>query len=370
MTSASAPILIHSVGRSVVNRVGLGVEVGDFIVSTKVSNDESDNENGKDGVVCCEVYLNETAALARQTTLRALGPAEEVPDPSGLPGFKHDNKFKRCKRKQLVVILGKNKVNDFLNSSLTNQDVADPLIGKQVLLPKMIDFGDGEGEIPFQGESVIHGEIVIHGSVKYQMIATKNGVTHAFTEDKALVKALYASRATRTPPPAIDLSKVAAWTYDVASGGTHLCSLVRTLESSKDLPAGQVCAIEMLDVLEGIEPGSTTGHDLDRASGSPAVSTITDAVLKIACAKLKLQMESEAVKKESYPSTDGTRLGKAIKRVLNGESGAAPKPFPLVELLMLHADSPQEFDVFLQQSYVFTLQSDRWAITKSPAGGG
>ena len=69
---------MHSVGRSVVSRVGLGVEVGDFIVSTKVSNDESDNENGKDGLVCCEVYSVEATARARQVTLRALGPVDVI----------------------------------------------------------------------------------------------------------------------------------------------------------------------------------------------------------------------------------------------------------------------------------------------------
>jgi hypothetical protein len=364
MTSASAPILLHAVGQAVVHRVGLGVEVGDYIVSTKVSHDVSDNGNGKDGLVCCEVYSVEDTARARQATLRALGPTDEIPDPTGLHGFKHNDKFKKCKRKQLVVVLGKEKANDFFGTASAGEGTVDPLIGKKVVMQRMIDFGDGNAL--FQDGIVIDG---VSGNGKYKMIATKNGAVYEFTEDKALVRALYAA-ARRASTPPIDLSTVAPWTYNLGVGSAHLYSLVRTLEASKGLTAGRVCAIELLDVLEGVAPGSTQGHDLDRSLGGvPVVSTITDATLTLACARIKLQMESEAVKKESYPCGDGTRLGKAIRRVLNGELGVNPQPFRLVGMLASHAVSPGEFQTFLEASYILTLQRDRWPIVQTAAGG-
>ena len=95
-------------------------------------------------------------------------------------------------------------------------------------------------------------------------------------------------------------------------------------------------------MLEAIEPGSTKGHEIDRsADGSSEVTLVTEAVLRLACTKLKTVMESNKIRQQPYPCNTPTRLGKAIKRVMEGGIGSKPKVFPLVEQLKGHAESPE-----------------------------
>ena len=89
------------------------IEAGDWIVSTNVSDDANDNVERQGGLVDCEVYNSEANALARQALLLALADSDAVPDPTSATGFKH-NKVKKCKRKQLVGLLGKDKAHAVL----------------------------------------------------------------------------------------------------------------------------------------------------------------------------------------------------------------------------------------------------------------
>ena len=141
---------------------------------------------------------------------------------------------------------------------------------------------------------------------------------------------------------------------------------MRALPVGKGLLAGEVCAAELIDVLESVEPGLTKDHDLDRSPGAtPIVTPITEAALRLACLKMRAVMESSKIKGHSYPHDSASRLGKAIKRVMDGSVGAKKGVFPLVELLKTHANTPAEFDTFLADSYVVTLPQERWPAVKS-----
>ena len=84
---------------------------------------------------------------------------------------------------------------------------------------------------------------------------------------------------------------------------------------------------------------------------------------------MRTVMESSKIKGHSYPCDSASRLGKAIKRVMDGGVGAKKGVFPLVELLKTHANTPAEFDTFLADSYVVTLPQERWPTVKSASGG-
>ena len=360
------PITLYAIGEAVAKRVMFDIESGEWVVAINVNDDENDNENGKGGLVDCEVYFTEESALARQATLLGLADTDAIPDPVNVQGFKH-NKVKNCKRKQLIGLLGKEKVKEFCGPTKATPRAADPLVGKSFKMSKMIDFGSGLEY--YDGLVKI---VSVSGNDKFKLKVSKDGATVEFTEHKALVRGLVASAPSVTPESErVDVTASEyPWKFDVQSGGSFMYSLVKKLPSSKTLPVGMVCALELIDVLEAIELGSTKGHEIDRsADGASEVTLVTEAVLRLACTKLKTVMESNKIRQQPYPCNTPTRLGKAIKRVMEGGIGSKPKVFPLVEQLKGHAESPEEFQMFLKESYMATLEKGRWEMVSSSCGG-
>ena len=363
---STGPITLYAVSEAVSKRVMFDIEPGDWIVATNVNDDENDNENGKGGLVDCEVYFTEASALLRQAALLGIADSGAIPDPTRATGFKH-NKIKNCKRKQLIGLLGKDKANEFCGPVKATLPVSDPLVGTSVTMACMVDFGSGVEY--FKGVVNI---VSVNGNDKFNLKVHKDGVTAVFTEYKALVRGCAASAAPVTPESErVDVTgSDYPWKFDLNSGGAFMYSLVKKLPSSKALPTGMVCALELIDVLEAIEQDSTKGHEVDRSSdGASGVTLITEAILRLACIKLKTVMESDKVKQQPYPCNTPVRLGKAIRRVMDGGIGSKPKVFPMVEQLKGHAESPEEFQLFLKDSYMATLDQGRWEMVKSSSGG-
>lgn len=158
-------------------------------------------------------------------------------------------------------------------------------------MSKMIDFGAGLEY--YNGEVKI---VSISENDKFKLKAFKDGVASEFTEDKALIRGLVASAGSASKvPERVDVTASDhPWKFDLQSGGPFIYSLIKKLPSSKELPVGMVCAVQLINVLEGIEQDSTKGHDLDSSSGGASeISLITEATLRLACAKLKTVMESD-----------------------------------------------------------------------------
>ena len=86
----------------------------------------------------------------------ALADSDAVPDPEGATGFKH-NKVKKCKRKQLVGLLGKNGAHQFCGSMMKAGVAAvGPLVGTSITMSTMADFDSGLVYF-YCGEVVIGG---------------------------------------------------------------------------------------------------------------------------------------------------------------------------------------------------------------------
>ena len=69
------PITLYAIGEAVAKRVMFDIESGEWVVAINVNDDENDNENGKGGLVDCEVYFTEAVYL---TMIRSEAPSTEI----------------------------------------------------------------------------------------------------------------------------------------------------------------------------------------------------------------------------------------------------------------------------------------------------
>ena len=83
-------ITLFAVDEAVSERAMSGIEAGEWIVPTNVSDDVNDIVSGMKSWVDFEVYNSEVNTLACQATLLALADSDAVPDPANEAGFKHN----------------------------------------------------------------------------------------------------------------------------------------------------------------------------------------------------------------------------------------------------------------------------------------
>ena len=138
----------------------------------------------------------------------ALADSDAVPDPEGATGFKH-NKVKKCKRKQLVGLLGKRGAHQFCGPIKAGVTAVDQLVGTSITMSTMVNFGSGL--VYYCGGVVIVG---VSGNDKYKMKASKGGVAYEFTEHKALIRGLVSEAGSSAGTPTLATVSIGApWNY-------------------------------------------------------------------------------------------------------------------------------------------------------------
>ena len=314
---------------------------GQWLLCVNVNDDADLSADGSTGCIGdFESFETQEHAMVRAKQLRK---GKSVCEPAGLV----NDDIKNVKRQNLHYITSKWKEFTVVQIAIPDsddEDDADDLVGKTVTIAFGTDDGFFAGNVGIEASEF---------NDSYILNYEKDGSLHQVVKKKSWVRAKLGKSSGSTC--------LAPFVYVMDEGGAHHLELLKALPLSKLLSNDtHLNAAEVFAVVAATDPEML--DDSSAFDASVGMSADLDALIRFHFGSIKSSMESDAMKIQTFPSSNPERLGKALKAALSRALTSTPSVKMLSDELKKKAASDDEWEDFLKNSYLVSTAEKRHAI--------